>query len=105
MDQFQNVFGPVRLIVDKIRELEMLGQAYGFSQYLPQSIIVYRAGETAVLYQVFIPTFTYYFEFLIEKDPKTKAPYISDFRIVYPTPTPTTEPPSTATETPDQSGE
>ncbi|QJF12360.1 hypothetical protein QIT29_gp14 [Metallosphaera rod-shaped virus 1] len=81
-----NIFGPVRLIIDKLKELEMRGEAYGFSQYLPKSIILYRASENSILYQVFIPSFPYYFEFLLEKDEKTKALQISDYRVVYPAP-------------------
>ncbi|ALG96887.1 hypothetical protein AZ268_gp19 [Acidianus rod-shaped virus 2] len=81
-----NIFGPVRFIIDKLRELEMRGEAYGFSQYLSQSIILHRVTENGALYQIFIPSFPYYFEFLVEKDPKTMALQISDYRIVYPAP-------------------
>ncbi|MCY0851056.1 hypothetical protein [Sulfuracidifex metallicus] len=83
---FDNIFGPVRLIVDKLKELEMMGQAYGFSQYLSKSIILYRMTENGALYQIFIPDFPYYFEFLVEKDQKTMMYQISDYRIVYPAP-------------------
>ncbi|QJF12331.1 hypothetical protein ARV3_gp18 [Acidianus rod-shaped virus 3] len=64
----------------------MRGEAYGFSQYLSQAIILFRTTDNGAIYQIFIPNFSYYFEFLVEKDPKTKAPMVSDYRIIYPAP-------------------
>jgi len=85
-DPFANIFGPVRIAIDKIRELELHGQMYGLSQYLPQSIIVLRNSELPMVVDLYIPGFTFYFQFLIAKNPKTNIPDIMDFRVVYPQP-------------------
>jgi len=83
-DPFQNIFGPVRIAIDKIRELELQGQIYGLSKYLPNSIIVLKNSELPMIVDLYIPGFTFYFQFLISKDPKTNRIDISDFRVVYP---------------------
>ena len=85
-DPFQNIFGPVRIAIDKIRELELQGQIYGFSKYLPNSIIVLKNAELPMVVDLYTPGFTFYFEFLIAKDPKTNQIRIADFRVVYPQP-------------------
>jgi len=85
-DPFQNIFGPVRIAIDKIRELELQGQIYGLSKYLPNSIIVLKNSEFPMIVDLYIPGFTFYFQFLIAKDPKTNRIDISDFRVVYPQP-------------------
>jgi len=83
-DPFQNIFGPVRIAIDKIRELELHGQMYGLSQYLPHSIIVLKNSELPMVVDLYIPGFTFYFQFLIAKNPKTNMIEIADFRVVYP---------------------
>ena len=83
-DPFQNIFGPIRIAIDKIRELELQGQIYGLSKYLPNSIIVLKNSELPMIVDLYIPGFTFYFQFLISKDPKTNRIDISDFRVVYP---------------------
>ena len=83
---FANIFGPVRIAIDKIRELELHGQIYGLSQYLPNSIIVLKNAELPMVVDLYIPGFTFYFQFLIAKNPKTNIPDIMDFRVVYPQP-------------------
>jgi len=85
-DPFQNIFGPVRIAIDKIRELELQGQIYGLSKYLSNSIIVLKNSEFPMIVDLYIPGFTFYFQFLIAKDPKTNRIDISDFRVVYPQP-------------------
>ena len=85
-DPLQNIFGPVRIAIDKIRELELQGQIYGLSKYLPNSIIVLKNSEFPMIVDLYIPGFTFYFQFLIAKDPKTNRIDISDFRVVYPQP-------------------
>jgi len=85
-DPFQNIFGPIRIAIDKIRELELQGQIYGLSKYLPNSIIVLKNSEFPMIVDLYIPGFTFYFQFLIAKDPKTNRIDISDFRVVYPQP-------------------
>ena len=85
-DPFQNIFGPVRIAIDKIRELELHGQIYGLSQYLPHSIIVLKNAELPMIVDLYIPGFTFYFQFLIAKNPKTNMIEIADFRVVYPQP-------------------
>ena len=85
-DPFQNIFGPVRIGIDKIRELENRGQIYGLSKYLPNSIIVLKNVEFPMIVDLYIPGFTFYFQFLISKDPKTNQIDIEDFRVVYPQP-------------------
>ena len=85
-DPFQNIFGPVRIAIDKIRELELHGQIYGLSRYLPDSIIVLKNAELPMVVDLYIPGFTFYFQFLIAKDPKTNMIGIADFRVVYPQP-------------------
>jgi len=85
-DPFQNIFGPVRIAIDKIRELELQGQIYGLSKYLSNSIIVLKNSEFPMIVDLYIPGFTFYFQFLITKDPKTGRIDISDFRVVYPQP-------------------
>lgn len=85
-DEFSNIFGPVRIAIDKIRELENRGQIYGLSRYLPHSIIVLKNVELPMIVDMYIPGFTFYFEFLITKDKKTNAIFIADFRVVYPQP-------------------
>jgi hypothetical protein len=85
-DEFANIFGPVRIAIDKIRELENRGQIYGLSKYLPHSIIVLKNLELPMVVDLYIPGFTFYFEFLIAKDPKTGRIDIADFRVVYPQP-------------------
>ncbi len=85
-DEFSNIFGPVRIAIDKIRELENRGQIYGLSRYLPHSIIVLKNVEMPMIVDMYIPGFTFYFEFLITKDKKTNTIFIADFRVVYPQP-------------------
>ena len=85
-DPFQNIFGPIRIAIDKIRELELQGQIYGLSKYLSNSIIVLKNSEFPMIVDLYIPGFTFYFQFLITKDPKTGRIDISDFRVVYPQP-------------------
>ena len=85
-DPFQNVFGPVRIAIDKIKELELQGQIYGLSRYLSNSIIVLKTIQFPMIVDVYIPGFTFYFQFLITKDPKTNQIGIQDFRVVYPQP-------------------
>lgn len=85
-DEFANIFGVVRIAIDKIRELESRGQIYGLSRYLPSSIIVMKTADFPLLVDLYIPGFTFYFQFLIVKDEKTKQIYIDDFRVVYPEP-------------------
>ncbi len=85
-DPFSNIFGPVRIAIDKIRELELQGQIYGLSRYLPNSIIVLKNAEMPMIVDLYIPGFTFYFQFLIAKDPKTNRIDIADFRVVYPQP-------------------
>jgi len=85
-DPLQNIFGPVRVAIDKVRELELQGQIYGLSKYLPNSIIVLKNSEFPMIVDLYIPGFTFYFQFLISKDPKTNRIDISDFRVVYPQP-------------------
>ena len=86
IDPFANIFGIVRLAIDKIRELENRGQIYGFSKYLPNSVIVMKTTDFPFLVDVYIPNFTFYFQFSIIKDEKTKQIYVDDFRVVYPEP-------------------
>jgi hypothetical protein len=85
-DPFQNIFGPVRIAIDKIRELELQGQIYGLSRYLPNSIIVLKTAELPMIVDLYIPGFTFYFQFLIAKDSETNRIGIKDFRVVYPQP-------------------
>jgi len=85
-DPFANIFGVVRIAIDKIRELENRGQIYGLSRYLPNSIIVMKTADFPLLVDLYIPGFTFYFQFLIVKDEKTKQIYVDDFRVVYPEP-------------------
>jgi hypothetical protein len=85
-DEFSNIFGPVRIAIDKIRELENRGQMYGLSRYLSHSIIVLKNVEMPMIVDMYIPGFTFYFQFLITKDKKTNTIYIADFRVVYPQP-------------------
>jgi len=85
-DEFSNIFGPVRIAIDKIRELELHGQMYGLSRYLPHSIIVLKNVEIPMIVDMYIPGFTFYFQFLITKDKKTNTIFIADFRVVYPQP-------------------
>jgi len=85
-DEFLNIFGPVRIAIDKIRELENRGQIYGLSRYLPHSIIVLKNAEIPMVVDLYIPGFTFYFQFLIAKDKKTNTIFIADFRVVYPQP-------------------
>ena len=85
-DELSNIFGPVRIAIDKIRELENKGQMYGISRYLPHSIIVLKNAEIPMVVDLYIPGFTFYFQFLIAKDKKTNVIYIADFRVVYPQP-------------------
>ncbi len=85
-DPFSNIFGPVRIAIDKIRELELQGQIYGLSRYLPNSVIVLKNAELPMIVDLYIPGFTFYFQFLITKDPKTGRIDIADFRVVYPQP-------------------
>ena len=85
-DPFANIFGVVRIAIDKIRELENRGQIYGLSRYLPNSIIVMKTADFPLLVDVYIPGFTFYFQFSIVKDEKTKQIFIDDFRVVYPEP-------------------
>ena len=83
-DPFANIFGVVRIAIDKIRELENRGQIYGLSRYLPNSIIVMKTADFPLLVDLYIPGFTFYFQFSIVKDEKTKQIFIDDFRVVYP---------------------
>ena len=85
-DPFANIFGPVRIAIDKIHELELQGQIYGLSRYLPNSIIVLKTIQFPMIVDLYIPGFTFYFQFLIAKDPKTNQIGIQDFRVVYPQP-------------------
>jgi len=85
-DPFSNIFGPVRIGIDKIRELENRGQIYGLSKYLPNSIIVLKNVEFPMIVDLYIPGFSFYFQFLITKDPKNNQIDIGDFRVVYPQP-------------------
>jgi len=85
-DPFANIFGPVRIAIDKIHELELQGQIYGLSRYLPNSIIVLKTIQFPMIVDLYIPGFTFYFQFLIAKDPETNRIGIADFRIVYPQP-------------------
>jgi len=85
IDPFQNIFGIVRIAIDKIRELENRGQIYGFSRYLPNSVIVMKTIDYPLLVDVYIPEFPFYFQFAIIKDEKTKQIFIDDMRVVYPT--------------------
>jgi len=85
-DEFSNIFGPVRIAIDKIRELENRGQIYGLSRYLPHSIIVLKNINFPMIVDMYVPGFTFYFQFLIVKDPKTNQIDIGDFRVVYPQP-------------------
>jgi len=85
-DPLQNIFGPVRIAIDKIRELELQGQIYGLSKYLPNSIIVLKNAELPMVVDLYIPGFTFYFQFLILKDPETNRIGIKDMRVVYPQP-------------------
>ena len=85
-DEFSNIFGPVRIAIDKIRELENRGQIYGLSRYLPHSIIVLKNINFPMIVDMYVPGFTFYFQFLITKDPKTNQIDIADFRVVYPQP-------------------
>jgi len=85
-DPFQNIFGPVRIAIDKIRELELQGQIYGLSKYLPNSIIVLKNAELPMVVDLYIPGFTFYFQFLVAKDPETNRIGIKDMRVVYPQP-------------------
>jgi hypothetical protein len=85
-DPFANIFGIVRIAIDKIRELENRGQIYGLSRYLPNSIIVMKTIDFPLLVDIYIPGFTFYFQFEIVKDEKTKQIFIDDFRVVYPEP-------------------
>ena len=62
-DPFQNIFGPVRIAIDKIRELELQGQIYGFSKYLPNSIIVLKNVELPMVVDLYTPGFTFYLNF------------------------------------------
>jgi len=85
-DEFSNIFGPVRIAIDKIRELENRGQIYGLSRYLPHSIIVLKNINFPMIVDMYVPGFAFYFQFLIVKDPKTNQIDIGDFRVVYPQP-------------------
>ena len=85
-DPFSNIFGPIRIAIDKVRELENRGQIYGLSKYLSNSIIVLKNLEFPMIVDLYIPGFTFYFQFLITKDPKTNQIDIGDFRVVYPQP-------------------
>jgi len=85
-DPFSNIFGPVRIAIDKIRELENRGQIYGLSRYLPHSIIVLKNINFPMIVDLYVPGFIFYFQFLIVKDPKTNQIDITDFRVVYPQP-------------------
>ena len=84
-DPLSNIFGIVRIAIDKIRELEQRGQIYGFSRYLPNSVIVMKTIDYPLLVDVYIPEFPFYFQFAIIKDEKTHQIFIDDMRVVYPT--------------------
>jgi hypothetical protein len=83
-DPLSNVFGVVRIAIDKIQELETRGQIYGFSKYLPNSVIVMKTVDFPLLVDVYIPEFPFYFQFAIIKDEKTHQIFIDDMRVVYP---------------------
>ncbi|CAC93979.1 hypothetical protein SIRV1gp24 [Sulfolobus islandicus rod-shaped virus 1] len=85
-DPFQNIFGVVRIAIDKIKELEQRGQIYGLSRFLPNSIIVMKTIDYPLIVDLYIPGFTFYFQFSIIQDQQTKQIFIDDFRVVYPQP-------------------
>jgi len=85
-DPFASLFGIVRLAIDKIRELELRGQIYGLSRHLPNSIILVKTINFPLIVDLYIPGFTFYFQFLIVKDSETNQIGINDFRVVYPQP-------------------
>ncbi len=82
------VTGLVKTFVDMVRPLEQLGQIYGLTRYLEDAIIIVRNSTFPMLIEVFIPNFLFYFQFIVERDPKTLQMFITDINIVYPITTP-----------------
>ncbi len=76
--------GLVKTFVDMVRPLEQLGQIYNLSHYLEDAIIIVRNSSFPMLVEVFIPDFLFYFQFIIERDPKTLQMFITDVNVVYP---------------------
>ena len=83
-DPFENIFGPVRILVNKLRESEQQGLVFNMTEYLKHAIIVLRTNNYPLVYDIFVPTFTFYFRVVIDKDNKTQQIYISDFLILTP---------------------
>lgn len=83
-DPFQNIFGTIRIFIDKIQELENQGFVYGLRNYLRNAIIVTKDANYPMLIEVYIPGFLFYFQFVIDKDQKTNTPYIADFAVRFP---------------------
>jgi hypothetical protein len=82
------VTGLVKTFVDMVRPLEQLGQIYNLSHYLEDAIIIVRNSTFPMLIEVFIPGFLFYFQFLVERDPKTLQMFIVDINVIYPITTP-----------------
>ncbi len=76
--------GLVKTFIDMVRPLEQLGQIYGLTSYLENAIILVRNSDFPMLVEVFIPNFLFYFQFMIERDPKTLQMFITDVNVVYP---------------------
>ncbi len=76
--------GLVKTFVDMVRPLEQLGQIYNLSHYLEDAIILIRNSDFPMLVEVFIPGFLFYFQFMVERDPKTFQMFITDINVVYP---------------------
>ena len=83
-DPFDNVFGPVRILVDKLRESEQQGFLFNMTEYLKHAIIVLRTNNYPLVYDIFLPTFAFYFRVVVDKDNKTQQIYISDFLVLTP---------------------
>ncbi len=84
MSRLDSTTGLVKTFVDMIRPLEQLGQIYNLSHYLEDAIILIRNSDYPMLVEVFIPNFLFYFQFIIERDPKTFQMFITDVNVVYP---------------------
>lgn len=76
--------GVTNILCNVIHEGEQMGQFYGLTQYLDRAMIICRNPQPPFLFDVIVPNFPYYFQFLIEKDPKLFRYYIQDYRLILP---------------------
>ncbi|AFV51248.1 hypothetical protein D878_gp21 [Sulfolobales Mexican rudivirus 1] len=93
--------GLVKSFVDLVRPLEQLGQIYNLTHYLEDAIIIVRNSTYPMLVEVFSPHFLFYFQFIIERDPKTLQTFITDVNVIYPI----TSSPKTPTDVGEDVGE